>query len=183
MVFTDLIEANWLHLKNASLDTDWQPQNFSVDPQDSHGPYGRAARVSNVVSNPLKDPYSSSGPSVLGGDAGLQLWVRSTLEGDLVSTAEIDTMRNDILYGSFRAAIKLTGIPGTCGAFFYVRFPKSGISPYVLVGDAASLQNGDLSRSIDLPLLGVSVSVGPLQTPLHASQLLRSSVGCLWDCV
>jgi len=129
MLFTDLIETNWLHIKNASLDTDWQPQNFSVDPQDSHGPYGRAARVGNVVSNPLKDQYSSAGPSVLGGDAGLQLWVRSTLEGgDLVSTAEIDTMRNDLLYGSFRAAFKLTGIPGTCGAFFYVSLPRSGIS-------------------------------------------------------
>ncbi|KAH0538410.1 hypothetical protein FGG08_005010 [Glutinoglossum americanum] len=119
MVFTDLIETDWLHIKNASLDTDWQPQEFDVSPQNSHGPYGRAARVANVISNPLNDSHSNSGHSVLGGDPGLQLWVRAKPEGNLISTGEIDTMRNDILYGSFRASMKLTGEPGTCGAFFY----------------------------------------------------------------
>ncbi|KAH0548009.1 hypothetical protein GP486_008249 [Trichoglossum hirsutum] len=119
MVFTDLLETNWQHIKNVTLDTDWQPQAFNVSAGDSHGPYGRAARVSNVVSNPLNDTHSNSGPSLHGGDAGLQLWVRAKPEGDLVSTGEIDTVRNDILYGSFRTSMKLTGVSGTCGAFFY----------------------------------------------------------------
>jgi hypothetical protein len=124
MVFTDLLETNWLHIKNVTLDTDWQPQEFTVSPGDSHGPYGRAARISNVISNPLNDTRSNSGPSVLGGDPGLQLWVRAKPEGNLISTGEIDTMRNDILYGSFRTSMKLTGVPGTCGAFFYVSLPR-----------------------------------------------------------
>ncbi|KAI9765747.1 MAG: hypothetical protein M1840_007181 [Geoglossum simile] len=151
MVFTDLVEANWLHVKNASLNTDWQSQEFSVTPQNSHGPYGRAARVSNVVSNPLKDRFSSTGPSVLGGDAGLQLWVRSKLEGDLVSTAEIDTMRNDILYGSFRAAIKLTGVPGTCEIdleFLSSQLNETSSPVNLVLHSSLSLQDGnDASHS------------------------------------
>lgn len=34
--------------------------------------------------------------------------------------AEIVTNRSDIMYGSFRAGMKIAAVNGTCGAFFWV---------------------------------------------------------------
>lgn len=57
-----------------------------------------------------------------GGDPGLQLWVRGGIPKDgLIPMGEIATSREDMLYGSFRASILVSDIPGTCAAFFWVR--------------------------------------------------------------
>ncbi|KAK7718831.1 hypothetical protein SLS57_005941 [Botryosphaeria dothidea] len=80
-----------------------------------------AAR-SNVLANPLKNSEDWAGESKNGGDAGLQLVVRSELVDNLVSFGEVAyRSRPDLLYGSFRVAMKMTGVPGTCGAFFWFR--------------------------------------------------------------
>ena len=50
-----------------------------------------------------------------------QLELTISQNGQLISTAEIVTQRSDILYGSFRIAMKTTPIPGTCSAFFTYR--------------------------------------------------------------
>lgn len=51
---------------------------------------------------------------------GLQLIVRSTLvEGDLVSTGQIQSTREDIRFGSFRAYMQTSPINGTCAASFW----------------------------------------------------------------
>lgn len=55
-----------------------------------------------------------------GGDAGLQLWVGSTLVDGLVPMGEIASKRADMAYGSFRIGMKVTSVSGTCGAFFWV---------------------------------------------------------------
>jgi hypothetical protein len=120
-VFTDLLESDFLHLTNISLDTDWTRQGFNVTPAVSRGPYGESLQISQVISNPLTDNLSYSGPSQLGGDAGLQLYVGGGIPSDgLVPVAEVNSVREDMLWGSYRAAMKLTLTPGTCGAFFWV---------------------------------------------------------------
>ena len=120
-LYTELIETDFLHLANITTDTDWQPQNYTVTPALARGPYGKNASVSDVVANPLKSQYDWAGDGVNGGDAGLQLFVRGGVPQDgLIPMAEVATARVDVLYGSFRAGMKVTGTPGTCGAFFWV---------------------------------------------------------------
>lgn len=41
-----------------------------------------------------------------------------------VPTSEMDSSREDLLYGTYRAAMKLTLTPGTCAAFFWVISPS-----------------------------------------------------------
>ena len=62
---------------------------------------------------------------MLGGDAGLELYVRGVGDdgsaGGLVGMAELSSVREDMLFGSFRASVMFTGVGGTCGAWFWVR--------------------------------------------------------------
>jgi hypothetical protein len=121
-VVTDLLESDFLHLANISLDTDWIRQGFNVTAAASRGPYGESLQITNVISSPLANNYSYSGPSELGGDPGLQLYVGGGIPSDgLVPVVEVDSTREDMLWGSYRATMKLTLVPGTCGAFFWVR--------------------------------------------------------------
>lgn len=118
--FTDLLESDFLHLRNITLDSDWIPQNYTVTSHDSRGMYGKNASLDNVVANPLNSTYDWTGQGVLGGDPGLQLYVRGGIPANgLVPISEIATAGVDMLYGSFRAAIKLSSTPGTCAAFFW----------------------------------------------------------------
>ena len=135
-LYTDLIETDFLHLADITNDTDWQPQNYTVTPALARGPYGKNASVTNVVPNPLKSQYDWAGNGVNGGDAGLQLVVRGGVPQDgLIPMAEVATARIDMLYGSFRAGMKVTGTPGTCGAFFWVSLTSlpsfSGLCSYL----------------------------------------------------
>ncbi|KAL8830070.1 MAG: hypothetical protein Q9191_001642 [Dirinaria sp. TL-2023a] len=120
-LYTDLIETDFLHLKNITSDTDWQPQEYQVSPALARGPFGKNAQITNVVANPLKSQYDWAGDGVNGGDAGIQLFVRggNPGQGGLIPMAEMVTTREDILYGSFRAGMKITATNGTCGAFFW----------------------------------------------------------------
>lgn len=120
-LYTDLLETDFLH--SSSVSSDWHAQKYNVQPgpQASRGPYGKDAEVGNVVPNPLKDKNDWSGPGTKGDDAGLQLIVRGGIPKDnLIPIAELVSDREDMLYGSFRTAMKLTGTNGTCGAFFWV---------------------------------------------------------------
>ncbi|MCJ1453885.1 hypothetical protein MMC28_004234 [Mycoblastus sanguinarius] len=120
-LYTDLIETDFLHLTNITTDTDWQPQNYTVTSALARGPYGKNASLNNVVANPLKSQYDWAGNGINGGDAGLQLFVRggNPVPGGLIPMAEVATTRGDLLYGSFRAGMKVTATNGTCGAFFW----------------------------------------------------------------
>ncbi|KAL3423348.1 Beta-glucanase 2 [Phlyctema vagabunda] len=119
-VFTDLLESDFLHIQNVSLDTDWRPQDFNVTAKFSRGTYGTNFSVANIVSNPILNATSFANPGERGGAAGLQLFVRSGVpETGYVGCAEIDSSRADMLWGSYRAAMRLTLVPGTVGAFFW----------------------------------------------------------------
>ena len=121
-LYTDLIETDFLHLQNITGDTDWQGQDYTVSAELARGPYGKNASTTNIVANPLKNEYDWAGDGVNGGDAGLQLIVRGGTpeKGGLIPMAELVTSRDDMLYGSFRAGIKITNVNGTCAAFFWV---------------------------------------------------------------
>ncbi|KAF8474011.1 glycoside hydrolase family 16 protein [Kalaharituber pfeilii] len=119
LVFTDLLESDFTTLKNIKVDQDWVLQDWKVDKNASRGPYGRETKPENAVSNPAKD-LNISDEGVNGRQAGLELYVRKVQEGDeYVSVVEADSYRSDMMYGSFRAGLKTTGLNGTCGAFFW----------------------------------------------------------------
>ncbi|KAG7002377.1 glycoside hydrolase family 16 [Physcia stellaris] len=122
-LYTDLIESDFLHQQNITADTDWQGQDYTVSAELARGPYGKNASSDNIVANPLKSKYDWAGDGINGGDAGLQLIVGGGTpdKGGLIPMAELVTSRDDILYGSFRAGMKITKVNGTCGAFFWVR--------------------------------------------------------------
>lgn len=112
-LYTDLMVTDFL--RSATIPAEWQPQNYTVPQSESRGPYGKVASPENIVLNPLK---RSGGR---GSDAGLQMIVRGgTPRGGFIPMAELATVRNDFLYGSFRAGMKHTGIPGTCSTIFWV---------------------------------------------------------------
>jgi hypothetical protein len=120
-VFTDMIENDFLHTGTDNLtENGWRPQEYNVSKANSRGPYGKQFVVENIETNPLKDKYSWAGDSDHGGEAGLQLWVRGDHLDGYVSGSEMASVRNDILLGSFRVAMKLSNSSGTCGAFFWV---------------------------------------------------------------
>ena len=122
-VFTELLENDFLHTSSAALDLTqhgWQPQVYNVDKKDARGPFGKDFQLDNIVTNPLKSS-GWSGQAEHGGDAGLELWVRGSHRNGLVSGAEVVTVRDDALLGSFRVGMKLSNSSGTCGAFFFVR--------------------------------------------------------------
>ncbi|KAF1837804.1 concanavalin A-like lectin/glucanase [Decorospora gaudefroyi] len=119
-VFTELIENDFLHIATDYFPSiGWQPQVYNVSSENARGPYGKEMELENIVANPLKDPNAWSGEADHGGDAGLELWVRGELEHGLVSGAEMVTVRNDSLLGTFRIGMKLSNSSGTCGAFFF----------------------------------------------------------------
>jgi len=120
-VFTELVENDFLHTSVSDLHTvGWAPQVYNVTAQNARGPFGKSMELENVVTNPLKDSKAWSGEAKLGGDAGLQLWVRGQHQDGYVSGAEVVSLRNDSLLGSFRVGMKLSNSSGTCGAFFFV---------------------------------------------------------------
>lgn len=121
-VFSDLIETDFLHLSDIAADTDWIRQSYNVTAQASRGTYGTYSQIENVISNAVLDPNSFVGPSKLGGDAGLGMYVRGGIPASgYVPIAEVDSARTDLLWGSYRAALKMTNQTGTCSAFFWVR--------------------------------------------------------------
>ena len=125
-LFTDLIETDFLHLPNVTLDTDWHPQEFPVTAAAGRGPYGMNFTIQNTVSNPVLNATKWTGPGEFGGDPGLQLSVNGGIPANgYVQVAEIDSARDDLLWGTYRAAMKLTLVPGTCSAFFWVSFVPS----------------------------------------------------------
>lgn len=120
-LFTDLIETDFLHLPNITTDTDWRRQSFNMTPAIGRGPYGMNYSILNVVSNPISSLDTWSGPGKLGLDPGLQLMVGGGVPANgYVQCAELDSAREDLLWGTYRTAMKLTMDPGTTAAFFWV---------------------------------------------------------------
>lgn len=75
----------------------------------------------DVLSNFIQDLQNWTGPGEHGGDAGLQLVVRGGIPSNgYVAVAQMDSVRQDLLWGSYRTSLKLTPLSGTCSSFFWV---------------------------------------------------------------
>ncbi|KOS18566.1 Beta-glucanase [Escovopsis weberi] len=114
-LFTESIESNFKQVKNIATNSDWQREQFNVSAEAGRGPYGRSFLPGNI------DIISAAKASANGGssNAGLEMRVGGNLVNDAVTTAEIDTARHDLFYGSYRAGMKMTDVNGTCAAFFW----------------------------------------------------------------
>lgn len=128
-IFTHIAETDFLH---ASGDTtsklSIQAPGWAVDVDNKTASQaGRALGVSQqlatVVTNTLPKAKWGGAPAGFG-DAGLQLWVRHGMVDGMVPVAGV---RNELslghdgkekmLYGSYRAGIKFSGVNGTRGVF------------------------------------------------------------------
>lgn len=110
-VFTDLIESDFTRVGDIADDTDWRRQAFNESSARARGDFGEMFVVDNVV-----DVGGGGGSA----GEGLQLLVRGQNVDDMVPGAEIDSVRTDVFWGTFRASMKLTSVAGTCAAFFWV---------------------------------------------------------------
>jgi hypothetical protein len=122
VLYTDAIHVNFRALHDLSDSKDWKIKYVRFNYEPNSGRYGKRVAKENIVPNPVRD--SSLGwdsPSVQGAgvDAGLQLIVRGQLTDNLVSTAQIQSRREDIQFGSFRSYMKTTRISGTCASHFW----------------------------------------------------------------
>ncbi|KAK5663978.1 hypothetical protein OQA88_190 [Cercophora sp. LCS_1] len=106
-VFTEATESNFArrHEEDIGDDTDWARQAFNLSAQLARGEYGEMFDVRNIGLGSQEE--------------GLVLTVGSTTVQAMVPVAEIATRRLDMLWGTFRASIKITDVPGTCTAFFW----------------------------------------------------------------
>ncbi|KAM0722164.1 hypothetical protein Q7P37_001605 [Cladosporium fusiforme] len=142
-LFTDMLETDFLHASNVTYTsigkTGWLPQVYNTSAEDSRGDYGTSKQLGNIVANPLPDGKWGGSPATVG-DAGLQLWVRSSVENGHVPVAEVVSPRSDILYGSFRAAIKFSAMNGTCGAFFWYHNDSQEIDVEFLSNKTSSVE-------------------------------------------
>ncbi|KAI2626679.1 glycoside hydrolase family 16 protein [Hypoxylon sp. NC1633] len=125
-VFTDLFESDFIHLDIIDGAQDygqygWAPQAFNMSSEVARGPYGESYTPQNVISNNIAGDQMFSGPGAKTGDAGLQLVVKSEVEDDMVTGADVSTSDVYYFHGTFRAGIKVTDVPGTCSAFFWYR--------------------------------------------------------------
>jgi hypothetical protein len=124
-VFTDLLETDFIHVDvtgdgKGEASHGWAPQGYNITSQASRGPFGESFEVGNVMSDIIKDARKFDGPGSVGSDAGLHLIVRKVMQQSMVTVAEVSTTGLHYFYGTFRAGIKATGVPGTCSAFFWV---------------------------------------------------------------
>jgi hypothetical protein len=75
----------------------------------------------NIVSNPIANFSNWVGPPVSAGDPGVQLSVGAGIPPNgFVQVAQMNSVREDLLFGTYRALLKITSVPGTCTSFFWV---------------------------------------------------------------
>ncbi|KAL2075234.1 hypothetical protein VTL71DRAFT_177 [Oculimacula yallundae] len=119
-IFTDLLETDFFHLDDIAKNTDWQRQNYSITAASNRGKYGMEFNTADIKLNRIKDSMNWTGPGEFGGDPGLQLTVDSNMTpARFTLCAQLNSVREDMLVGTFRALLKLPSVPGTCSAFFW----------------------------------------------------------------
>lgn len=123
-VFTEVLETDFTRQRDWGYDYDWIAQNWTVNGDKSiedirkDGIYGWESNPKNFINNPI---MKGTTKGANGTDPGVQLWVNppNDLRPTIVRGAEIVSNRTDMIHGSFRSAMKLTSVNGTCGAFFW----------------------------------------------------------------
>jgi len=128
-ILTHVAETDFFHAESTSdklkfgVPSGWGAEVYNKTAEQAERAVGFSTQAGNVLTNALPEG-KWGGPSATVGDAGLQLWVRHGLENDLVPVAAIDNLlalghdaASQMLYGSYRAAIKFSGMEGTRDAF------------------------------------------------------------------
>ncbi|KAL7940919.1 glycoside hydrolase family 16 protein [Trichoderma barbatum] len=122
LLFTSMLESKFFAMRNISRDGTWRRQQYNVSARAGRGEYGKAFAAGNVYSTVREgdeaDTVESAGSDSNDGD-GLGLVVGSTVVDEAIPVAELDSARNDMHHGSYRAGMKLTAVNGTCAAFFW----------------------------------------------------------------
>lgn len=180
-LFTELLETDFLHLytlpdsisESPSHAVGWAPQAYNVSPSAARGPFGKSAEVENVVVNPLNKTTDWGGEGWAGGPPGLQIWVRGAGNlrdyvgsdqsegGKMVRIGEIDSLREDVRYGTFRIGMKMSEEAGTCAAFFWVSLgftlreqqPGTAICVLTVPSTATTQVNWTSNSCHDSPML------------------------------
>ena len=99
LLFTEAVQTEFRELSSLDDSEDWKIKQLRLDAVPDMDRLGRIVEDKNIILNATV----------------LQLIVRSTLiEGNLVSTDQIQSTREDIRFGSFRAYMKTSPINGTC---------------------------------------------------------------------
>lgn len=106
-LFTDAIESDFTKSRNMADNNDWVRQQFNVTATAGRGRYGKSFSLENIQPHEAQEAPA------------LQLRVDKVLRGGAVTAAEMDSARNDLHWGSYRAGMKLTAVNGTCAAFFW----------------------------------------------------------------
>ena len=119
LYYSDILETDFLHLYNITNNQCWAVQSYNITAEQAGGPYGRLASPANIVPNPFINNETWSGQGIRGGSAGLQLWVRSALQDQMVPIGEI-VSGAQMAYGSYRVGMKVTSVPGTCTGICWV---------------------------------------------------------------
>jgi len=118
VIFTDLLETDFTRHDRTNADANWKLPQFNLTKQETHGNYGLNFHPSNTLSYEDNTPISEESLSLIP-DVGAELFVSGNLEQDMVSVAEMDSRRSDLTYGSYRASMKLTDVPGTCASLMW----------------------------------------------------------------
>ncbi|KXS22431.1 glycoside hydrolase family 16 protein [Gonapodya prolifera JEL478] len=71
----------------------------------------------NGVAAPYQIQNTKDNVMIQGRDLAIR--VQSAVQKPYILGGEVTTMRNDILYGSFRSTLKTTSVLGTCAGFFH----------------------------------------------------------------
>jgi beta-glucanase (GH16 family) len=106
-----------------------------------------------------------SGPGTKGSDPGVQLIVSGVSDGGFsqsgigygyIAGAQMNSVRQDLRYGTFRALMKLPSVNGTCSSFFWV-FPP--LTKAIALTDVFQYFNN--SQEIDMELLSSQFQPNP----------------------
>ncbi|GAB7347084.1 hypothetical protein MBLNU459_g3215t1 [Dothideomycetes sp. NU459] len=182
-LFTEVFETDFLHLYSLPTSTDspsskavgWQPQVYNVSAANARGPYGKSAQLENIILNPLATRWDWGGEGVNGGSPGLQVWVDSIANltsdgsgGQMIRIGEIDSLRTDIIYGSFRVGMKMSNVSGTCAAFFWYRNNTQEIDLEYLSREATQGNGSSLLNLVIQSPLSAELNYNAASTATYA---------------
>jgi hypothetical protein len=129
-LFTHIMETDFLHAKKTNLavhsnvDSDWITEEHNKTAKEFGTKFGTSMQTGNVLVNPLPDGQWGGQPDTAAAP-GLQLWVRHAVDKDRIPIAAVNVNQflrgknRGMHYGSFRAAIKFSGMNGARGAFIW----------------------------------------------------------------
>ncbi|KAK4064274.1 CAZyme family GH16 [Trichoderma aggressivum f. europaeum] len=120
LFFTNMMESKFFEMRDISRDGTWRRQQYNVSARAGRGEYGKSFALDNVWTTSRDgEGEGEDAEKFNGGGDGVGLVVGSTVVDEAIPVAELDSARNDLHYGSYRAGMKLTAVNGTCAAFFW----------------------------------------------------------------